>query len=64
MHWIDAFRYVHTGQAIPISSGRTQTSSMSIISSSPLREGILSQAQEFVSDSSTRLDRKRMVFFT
>jgi hypothetical protein len=33
---------------MPISSGRTQTSSMSIISSSPLREGILSQAQDFV----------------
>ena len=32
-----------------MSSGRTQTSSMSIISSSPLREGILTQAQEFVS---------------
>lgn len=39
-----------SGQPIPISSGRTQTSSMSIISSSPLREGILSQVQDFVSD--------------
>ena len=37
------------GQPMPISSGRTQTSSISIISSSPLREGILSQAQELVS---------------
>jgi serine/threonine-protein kinase ULK/ATG1 len=37
-----------SGQPMPISSGRTQTSSMSIISSSPLREGILSQGQDFV----------------
>ena len=36
-------------QPIPIVSGRTQTSSMSIISSSPLREGILSQVQDLVS---------------
>lgn len=36
---------------MPISSGRTQTSSMSIISSSPLREGILSQVQDFVNIS-------------
>jgi hypothetical protein len=43
------FCFILLGQPMPISSGRTQTSTMSIISSSPLREGILSQGQDFVS---------------
>ena len=44
---------------MPISSGRTQTSSMSIINSSPLREGILSQEQDFVS----LFDKIHLFFF-
>ncbi|CAF1958256.1 unnamed protein product [Rotaria magnacalcarata] len=39
--------FLAKSQPIPISSGRAQTSAMSIISSSPLREGILSQVQDF-----------------
>ncbi|CAF0932547.1 unnamed protein product [Adineta ricciae] len=39
--------FLAKSQPIPISSGRTQTSSINIISSSPLREGILSQVQDF-----------------
>jgi serine/threonine-protein kinase ULK/ATG1 len=45
-------------QPIPISSGRIQTSSMSIISSSPLREGILSQGQDFDSTIPRQFSRQ------
>ncbi|CAF0816387.1 unnamed protein product [Adineta steineri] len=39
--------FLTKSQPMPISSGRTQTSTINIISSSPLREGILSQGQDF-----------------
>ncbi|CAF1046448.1 unnamed protein product [Rotaria sordida] len=39
--------FLKKSQPVPISSGRTEKTAMSIISSSPLREGILSQGQDF-----------------
>ena len=48
---------------MPISSGQTQISNMNIISSSPLREGILSQGQDFVRLAYFIKDKRRILFF-
>ena len=51
--WL-SIEHASAGQPVNIAIGKTQASGLSIISSSPLRDGILSQGHDYVSEDHGR----------